>query len=37
MSERIVKSIPDVGYISIDSEASPGVGHYAVVHFCIRL
>ena len=33
MSERILKAIPDVGYVSIDSEASPGVGRYAVVHF----
>ncbi len=33
MSERIVKAIPDVGYISIDNEASPGVGRFAVVHF----
>jgi len=33
MSERIIKAIPDVGYISVDSEASPGNGRYAVVHF----
>lgn len=33
MSERIIKAIPDVGYVSVDSEASPGVGRYAVVFF----
>ena len=33
MSERIIKAIPDVGYVSIDSEASPGAGSFAVVHF----
>jgi hypothetical protein len=33
VSERIIKAIPDVGYVSVDSEASPGVGRFAVVHF----
>jgi hypothetical protein len=33
MSERILKAIPDVGYVSVDSEASPGVGRFAVVFF----
>jgi hypothetical protein len=27
MSERIIKAIPDVGYVSVDSEG------FAVVHF----
>ena len=33
MSEQILKAIPDVGYVSVDSEASPGAGRFAVVHF----
>ena len=33
MSERILKAIPNVGYVSVDREASPGAGPFAVVHF----
>jgi len=33
MSERILKAIPDVGYVSVDREASPGNGSFCVVYF----